>query len=100
MDEKHKMHPEIIQKCFELGLMGIEAPEEYGGSGGSFFMACLAIEELARVDPSISVCIDVNNTLTINAFLNYGTEAQKKKYITRLATDTVDRKSTRLNSSH
>jgi alkylation response protein AidB-like acyl-CoA dehydrogenase len=52
-------------------------------------MACLAIEELARVDPSISVCVDGNNTLTINAFLNYGTEAQKKKYITRLATDTV-----------
>jgi short-chain 2-methylacyl-CoA dehydrogenase len=89
MDEKQKIRPEIIQKCFELGLMGIEPGEEYGGSGGSFFMACLAIEELARVDPSISVCVDVNNTLTINAFLNYGTEAQKKKYITRLATDTV-----------
>jgi alkylation response protein AidB-like acyl-CoA dehydrogenase len=89
MDEKQKIRPEIIQKCFELGLMGIEPGEEYGGSGGSFFMACLAIEELARVDPSISVCIDVNNTLTINAFLNYGTESQKKKYITRLATDTV-----------
>ena len=89
MDEKQKIRPEIIQKCFELGLMGIEPGEEYGGSGGSFFMACLAIEELARVDASISVCVDVNNTLTINAFLNYGTEAQKKKYITRLATDTV-----------
>jgi alkylation response protein AidB-like acyl-CoA dehydrogenase len=89
MDEKQRIRPEIIQKCFELGLMGIEPGEEYGGSGGSFFMACLAIEELARVDPSISVCVDVNNTLTINAFLNYGTEAQKKKYITRLATDTV-----------
>lgn len=89
MDEKQKIRPEIIQKCFELGLMGIEPGEEYGGSGGSFFMACLAIEELARVDPSISVCVDVNNTLTINAFLNYGTETQKKKYITRLATDTV-----------
>jgi short-chain 2-methylacyl-CoA dehydrogenase len=89
MDEKQKIRPEIIQKCFELGLMGIEPGEEYGGSGGSFFMACLAIEELARVDPSISVCVDVNNTLTINAFLNYGTEAQKKKYITRLATNTV-----------
>jgi short-chain 2-methylacyl-CoA dehydrogenase len=89
MDEKQKIRPEVIQKCFELGLMGIEPGEEYGGSGGSFFMACLAIEELARVDPSISVCVDVNNTLTINAFLNYGTEAQKKKYITRLATDTV-----------
>ena len=89
MDEKQKIRPEIIQKCFELGLMGIEPGEEYGGSGGSFFMACLAIEELARVDASISVCVDVNNTLTINAFLNYGTEAQKKKYITRLATDAV-----------
>jgi alkylation response protein AidB-like acyl-CoA dehydrogenase len=89
MDEKQKIRPEIIQKCFELGMMGVEPGEEYGGSGGSFFMACLAIEELARVDPSISVCVDVNNTLTINAFLNYGTEAQKKKYITRLATDTV-----------
>jgi alkylation response protein AidB-like acyl-CoA dehydrogenase len=89
MDEKQKIRPEIIQKCFELGLMGIEPGEEYGGSGGSFFMACLAIEELARVDASISVCVDVNNTLTINAFLNYGTETQKKKYITRLATDTV-----------
>jgi alkylation response protein AidB-like acyl-CoA dehydrogenase len=89
MDEKQKMRPEIIAKCFELGLMGIEPSEEYGGSGGSFFMACLAIEELARVDASLSVMVDVNNTLTINAFLNYGTEALKKKYITRLATDTV-----------
>lgn len=89
MDEKQKMRPEIISKCFELGLMGIEPGEEYGGSGGSFFMACLAIEELARVDASLSVMVDVNNTLTINAFLNYGTEALKKKYITRLATDTV-----------
>ncbi|MGE0884772.1 MAG: acyl-CoA dehydrogenase [Blastocatellales bacterium] len=89
MDEKQKMRPEIISKCFELGLMGIEPGEEYSGAGGSFFMACLAIEELACVDASVSVMVDVNNTLTINAFLNYGTEAQKKKYITRLATDTV-----------
>jgi alkylation response protein AidB-like acyl-CoA dehydrogenase len=89
MDEKQKIRPEIIRKCFELGLMGIEPGEEHGGSGGSFFMACLAIEELARVDASISVMVDVNNTLTINAFLNYGSEAQKKKYVTWLATDTV-----------
>ncbi|MDQ3011434.1 MAG: acyl-CoA dehydrogenase [Acidobacteriota bacterium] len=89
MDEKQKMRPEIISKCFELGLMGIEPGDEYGGAGGSFFMACLAIEELARVDASLSVMVDVNNTLTINAFLNYGNEALKKKYITRLATDTV-----------
>ena len=89
MDEKQKMRPEIIEQCFKLGLMGIEPGEEYGGAGGSFFMACLAIEELARVDASLSVMVDVNNTLTINAFLNYGNEALRKKYITRLATDTV-----------
>jgi alkylation response protein AidB-like acyl-CoA dehydrogenase len=89
MDENQKIRPEIISKCFELGLMGIEPGEEYGGPGGSFFMACLAIEELARIDPSISVCIDVNNTLVINAFLNYGNEAQKSNYIPRLCKDTV-----------
>lgn len=89
MDEKGKIRPEIIEKCFELGLMGIEPGEEYGGSGGSFFMACLAIEELARIDPSISVCVDVNNTLVNNAFLNYATEEQKKIYIPRLCADTV-----------
>ncbi len=89
MDEKGKIRPEILEKCFELGLMGIEPGEEYGGSGGSFFMACLAIEELARIDPSISVCVDVNNTLVNNAFLNYATEEQKKIYIPRLCADTV-----------
>ncbi|HYE72747.1 MAG TPA: acyl-CoA dehydrogenase family protein, partial [Blastocatellia bacterium] len=89
MDAAGKMRPEILQKAFELGLMGIEVPEEYGGSGGSFFMACLAIEELARVDPSVSVCVDVNNTLVNNAFLNWGNEAQRKKYLPRLTSDTV-----------
>ncbi|MBK9313862.1 MAG: acyl-CoA dehydrogenase [Acidobacteria bacterium] len=89
MDEKGRIRPEILEKCFELGLMGIEPGEEYGGSGGSFFMACLAIEELARIDPSISVCVDVNNTLVNNAFLNYATEEQKKIYIPRLCADTV-----------
>jgi alkylation response protein AidB-like acyl-CoA dehydrogenase len=89
MDEKQKIRPEIIDKCFELGLMGIEPEEGFGGSGGSFFMACLAIEELARIDPSISVCVDVNNTLVINAFLNYGTDVQKTRYVTRLCKDTV-----------
>ncbi len=89
MDEKQKIRPQILEKCFELGLMGIEPGEDYGGSGGTFFMACLAIEELARVDASISVCVDVNNTLVINAFLNYGSEAQKQGYIGRLCRDTV-----------
>lgn len=89
MDEHQKIRPEIISKAFELGILGIEPGEEYGGSGGSFFMACLAIEELARVDPSVSVMVDVNNTLVINAFLNYGTGELKQQYIPRLCQDTV-----------
>jgi alkylation response protein AidB-like acyl-CoA dehydrogenase len=89
MDEKQKMRPEIIRQSFDLGLMGIEPGEEYGGSGGSFFMACVAIEELARIDASVSVMVDVNNTLVINAFLNYGNEELKQKYLTRLTTDTL-----------
>src|SRR6201999_2342738 len=63
--------------------------DEYGGSGGSFFMACLAIEEIGRVGALISVMVGVKKTLTINALTNYGNEALRKKYITRLATDTV-----------
>jgi alkylation response protein AidB-like acyl-CoA dehydrogenase len=89
MDAEGRLKPEIIQKCFELGLMGIEPAEEYGGQGGTFFMACLAIEELARVDPSVSVFVDVNNTLVLNAFMRWGTEEQKHKYMPRLAKDTV-----------
>jgi alkylation response protein AidB-like acyl-CoA dehydrogenase len=89
MDAAGKMRPEIISKAFELGLMGIEVPDEYGGSGGTFFMACIAIEELARVDASVSVCVDVNNTLVANAFLNYSTEEQRKKYLHQLSTTTV-----------
>lgn len=89
MDAAGKMRPEILSKAFELGLMGIEVPDEYGGSGGTFFMACIAIEELARVDASVSVCVDVNNTLVANAFLNYGTEDQRKKYLQMLSTTTV-----------
>jgi alkylation response protein AidB-like acyl-CoA dehydrogenase len=89
MDEQQKLKPEILKKCFELGVMGIEPGEEFGGSGGTFFMACLAIEELARVDPSLSVCVDVNNTLVINAFMNYANDAVRKKYLPRLCADTV-----------
>lgn len=89
MDAEGRLRPEIIKKCFELGLMSIEPAEEYGGSGGTFFMACLAIEELARVDPSVSVFVDVNNTLVLNAFMRWGAEEQKQKYMPRLATDTV-----------
>ncbi len=89
MDEAQKLRPEILAKCFDLGLMGIEPDDKYGGSGGSFFMACLAIEELARVDASVSVCVDVNNTLVINAFVNFGNEDLRKRYLTRLCRDTI-----------
>lgn len=89
MDAQGKLKQEIIDQCFALGLMSIEPPEIYGGCGGSFFMACLAIEELARVDPSVSVFVDVNNTLVLNALTRWGTEDQKMHYMRRLAKDTV-----------
>ncbi|MEY3283304.1 MAG: hypothetical protein RIR86_1317 [Acidobacteriota bacterium] len=89
MDEAQKLRPEILAKCFELGLMGIEPGEEYGGSGGTFFMACLAIEELARVDPAVSVCVDVNNTLVINAFVNYASAGLRERYLPRLCQETI-----------
>ena len=89
MDEKAELDAGIIKQCFEMGLMGIEVPEQYGGSGYSIFAACLAIEELASVDPSVSVFVDVQNTLVNNAILRWGSEAQKEKYFPRLVSDTV-----------
>lgn len=89
MDEKAQMNPELVQKLFEMGLMGIETPEKYGGAGSTFTMACLAVEELGRVDGSVSVLVDVQNTLTTNAFLKWGTEAQKEKYLSKMATQWV-----------
>jgi butyryl-CoA dehydrogenase/short/branched chain acyl-CoA dehydrogenase len=89
MDEQQHFHPELIPQLFNLGLMGIEIPIEYGGSGGTFFEAILAVEEVSAVDPSVGVLIDVQNTLCINALLRWGTPEQKKIYLPRLATDTV-----------
>jgi alkylation response protein AidB-like acyl-CoA dehydrogenase len=89
MDEKGKFAPELLLQFFELGLMGIEVPEENGGQGGSFFNAILAVEELSRVDASAGVIVDVQNTLVNNAILRWGTEEQKKKYGARLSADTV-----------
>ena len=89
MDEAGRLDPEIPPRCFELGLMGIEIPEELGGAGASFFMACLAVEELSRVDPSVGVFVDVQNTLFNNCLLRYGTDAQKARYAPRMAADTV-----------
>ena len=89
MDEAQKMSPKIIQRLFDLGLMGIEIPEEYGGVGGSFFSSILAVEEISAVDPAIGVLVDVQNTLTVNALLRWGSEAQKQQYLPRMATDTI-----------
>jgi butyryl-CoA dehydrogenase/short/branched chain acyl-CoA dehydrogenase len=89
MDEKGKFAPELIQQFFDLGLMGIEVPEDYGGQGGSFFNAILAVEELSRVDASAGVIVDVQNTLVNNAILRWGNEDQKKKYLARQSADTV-----------
>jgi alkylation response protein AidB-like acyl-CoA dehydrogenase len=85
MDEKAQMKTELVSKLFEMGLMGIETPEKFGGAGGSFTMACIAIEEIGRVDGSVSVLCDVQNTLVTNAVIKYGTEAIKEKYLPLLA---------------
>src|SRR5712672_2736761 len=85
MDENGKLDPALVKQCFELGLMGIETPEEYGGAGGSFFNAITAVEELSRVDASVGVLVDVQNTLVNNALIRWGSPEQKKKYLNRLA---------------
>src|SRR5436305_1481149 len=89
MEQAGKIDAEVIKQCFELGLMSIETPEEYGGAGSSFFNAIVAIEELARVDASVSVFVDVHNTLCTNAFLRWGTDEQKKKYLPQMAESRV-----------
>jgi alkylation response protein AidB-like acyl-CoA dehydrogenase len=89
MDESQQMDSGLIKKLFELGLMGIEIPDEYGGAGGSFFNAILAVEEISAVDPSVGVMVDVQNTLCINALVRWANEGQKKKYLPRLASDTI-----------
>ena len=87
MDEAAKFREEIIPKFFELGLMGIEVPERFGGAGGSIFLAVLAIEELARVDASAAIYVDVHNTLFNNAMLRWGSAEQQERYFPRLTQD-------------
>lgn len=89
MDEEAQYDPSLLLRLFELGLMGIEIPEPYGGSGSSFFMSCLAIEELSRVDPSVGVLIDVQNTLVNNALLRWGTARQHATLLPKMAQHTV-----------
>jgi len=87
MDEAGSFRPELIRQFFELGLMGIEIPEQYGGAGGSMFLAVLAIEELARVDASAAIYVDVHNTLVNNALLRWGNEEQQARYFPRMTVD-------------
>lgn len=89
MEHASKLDGDLIKQCFELGLMAIESPEEYGGAGSTIFNAILAIEELARVDASVSVFVDVHNTLVTNAFMRWASDEQKKKYMPQLASARV-----------
>ena len=89
MDDAQQMDPSLIEKMFALGLMGIEIPEEYGGSGGSFFDAVLAVQLLSAVDPAVALVVDVQNTLVASAIMKWATEGQKRVYLPRLAADTV-----------
>jgi alkylation response protein AidB-like acyl-CoA dehydrogenase len=89
MDEKAIFDHSLIDQFFQLGLMGIEIPEQYGGAGGKFFEAILAVEEFSRADASAGVIVDVQNTLVANAILRWANEDQKKRYLTKMATDTV-----------
>src|SRR3954466_15880203 len=87
MDEAAQFRPDLIPKFFDLGLMGIEVPEQFGGAGGGIFMSVLAIEELARVDASAAIYGDVHNTLVNNALLRWGNPEQQARYFPRLTSD-------------
>jgi alkylation response protein AidB-like acyl-CoA dehydrogenase len=89
MDEAGHMDRDLINRCFELGLMGIEVPETWGGASSSFFAAVLVVEELSRIDPSVGVLVDVQNTLVNNCLLRYATESLKGEYLPQLARETV-----------
>ena len=89
MDEEQHFSADLLPQLFQLGLMGIEIPVEYGGAGGSFFEAILAVEEISAVDPSVGVLVDVQNTLCVNALLKWGTAEQKKTFLPRMAAKIV-----------
>lgn len=89
MDEEAQLDPTLLPQLFELGLMGVEIPDSLGGTGANFFTSVLVVEELSRVDPSVGVLVDVQNTLVNNCILRWGTEEQKERLLARLASDTV-----------
>ena len=85
MDEEQKFEPKLLRKLFELGLMGVQVPEQYGGAAGTLFEAVLAVEEISAVDPAVGVLVDVQNTLVISALMRWASEAQKKAWLPKLA---------------
>src|SRR3954468_5819245 len=89
MDESGHLDPNLVSQLFQLGVMGVEIPSEQGGAGSSFFNAVLAVQALARVDPSVAVLVDVQNTLVENALLRWGTPEQKDRYCPKLASEWV-----------
>jgi alkylation response protein AidB-like acyl-CoA dehydrogenase len=89
MERAGKVDPALIEKYFEMGLMGIAVPEEYGGAGGTLTMVTLAVEEISKVDAAAAIMVDVQNTLVNYPIARYGTDAQKKKYLSRLTSDTI-----------
>ena len=89
MDEHAKLPKELLTQLFDLGVMGVEIPEQYGGGGAKFFHAVLAVEALSAVDPSVGVLVDVQNTLVINAILRWGSDDVKSRFLPRLASNTV-----------
>jgi alkylation response protein AidB-like acyl-CoA dehydrogenase len=89
MERNAQLDPEIIPKYFELGLMGIQVPEQYGGAGGTLMMTTIAVEEISKVDAAAAIVVDVQNTLVLYPLLTYGTDAQKAKYLPMLCRDTV-----------
>ena len=89
MDEKAALDSDLVKSFFEMGFMGIEIPEEFGGAGGSFFMSIVAIEQISKVDASVGVFMDVQNTLVNNAFLRFGSDDLQQRYLPRLASESV-----------
>ncbi len=89
MDEQAKFSPALIKKLFELGVMSVEVPDTFGGAGGTFFHSILAVESLSRVDPSVGVLVDVQNTLVINAVMHWGSDEIKRNYLPKFATSMI-----------